>query len=151
MRRILIHRKKRVCLMFLTLLKTIKYNVCSYSYMSRLIEESDIDDWFNEEKIKLADSMMAALEKGANPEKEKEKFNKAFWKLFHHYDKMHRNADAYKLRQKKLRAPFEKFAQWRKEKDKEFSSWRRLTREKLKKEWFEFRYRRMFKIKQRKI
>ncbi len=119
--------------------------------MVKLIEDGDIDEWFNEQKEMLSEQLLAQLEKGVEYAKAKERFDRDFKKLLQNYDAMYRDADKYKERRKRLERPLKQWREWKKAQILKIKLWWKLKKEEWKKWRFEREYRKLFNIKKKKV
>ncbi len=81
--------------------------------MARILEELELDDWFQAEKERLSDRLLEALQKGADEGEAKALFEKEFKQLLRRYDERYRRSDAARARRERRRVPFRRItARW---------------------------------------
>lgn len=110
-----------------------------------LLEDSDIDDWFAEEKRKLTSRTQEAIEKGASSEKECKRLSNDLQKLLKKYDQMYRKAAAARKRHAKIEAPLVKFKNWRKARGRAWRHWKTSLGERWKDFKFRIHYKWLFR------
>jgi len=111
------------------------------------VDEREIDEWFEAEKERLSEKMMAELEKGVAFETAQQRFDKAFKPLLLKYDKEYRGLDNRTERHEKLAKPFRLLAAWWHERKHRFRQWRKERAEQKKKAKFEREYKKLFEKK----
>ncbi|MBR9692474.1 hypothetical protein GOV07_00935 [Candidatus Woesearchaeota archaeon] len=119
--------------------------------MPVLIDDADIDEWFQMEKERLSDRLTAELDKGADFAKVRAKFDKDYQKLFVEYEKKFIIAEKTIARRERVQRPVKRFRAWREGKKKACALWWKLKKEHFKKWRFEREYRRLFHIKKKKL
>lgn len=112
--------------------------------MVRLVDDADIDEWFNLEKEQLAERMQQALIKGASFEMVRAQFDKGLQALLEEYNKKYVDAASYKERHKRMKVPFKRFRAWRAGKRQQLALWWKMKKERFKQWRFERRYRKLF-------
>ncbi len=110
-----------------------------------LLDDAEIDEWFQQEKEKLAQRLFDDLRRGVPEEKARARFDEDFTKLFRTYEEKYDAASAAKARQEKLQRPFKRFRAWREAKRARLKRWWKVRKERYKKWRFELEYKRLFR------
>ena len=114
-----------------------------------MLEDRDIDEWFEEEKRRLSDDLFDQLGKGVEPEKAVPAFNKAFGKLLDTYDATYRAAEHAAKRHELVDKPLRRFREWRHERATAIALWRKRKAEERHQAKAEREYRRLFHLKKK--
>ncbi len=114
-----------------------------------LLEDRDIDEWFDEEKRRLSDELFDQLDRGVEPEKAVPRFNKEFRRLLETYDKNYRVAASVAARKALVDAPLRRFREWRHDRATALSLWWKQKAEERHRAKFEREYRRLFHLKKK--
>jgi hypothetical protein len=117
--------------------------------MAKFMEDGDVDEWFEQESEKISKKMYIELEKGADYDIAKVKFDKAFNALLEELPKKYVAVEEYQKRHEMLTAPARWWEAFVKKKKKEFEIWQKVSKEKRKKAAFEREYTRLFKLEKR--
>jgi hypothetical protein len=109
------------------------------------IDESEIEDWFEEEKSKLNKTLYDASYAKKDVEKAKKKYDEQFAKLLKRYNKEHKNLTKRIERKRKFQKPFKDVKAWWKHYKKKTSKKWKARHEKFKKWRFDREYDRLMK------
>lgn len=118
----------------------------------KLLDEipyQDVDEWFEEQKELLDETMLSNLNKGANYEKEKANYDKKYDKLLKEFDRRVWDAEKHNNRAKKILGPFQKFKIWRKKKKHQIKKWWKIKIKNYKDKRFEKKYKKTFHIREK--
>jgi hypothetical protein len=108
-------------------------------------EDSEIDEWFNEQKDLLSERMYDELQKGVAFEKAQTRFDTDFKRLLGQYNERYRTAMSTNVRSERLGRPFRRFHAWREERALKRSLWWKEQSERWRRWRFERKYRKLFK------
>jgi len=111
----------------------------------RFIDESEIEDWFEEEKTKLNKVFYDASYNKKNVEKAKKTFNEKFSQLLKRYEKEFQNLTKRIERKERLRKPFVACKDWWKYKSKVMAKSYSEHKEARKKKKLDKEYKKLMK------
>lgn len=117
--------------------------------MVTFIDDSTVDEWFEEETKRISKIMRRELEKGVEFEKASEKFNKAFNRMIADLPAKYEAVERYQERQRKLHEPMRRWEVWKKKKGIQWKLWVKTKKEEYKKWKFEREYRKLFHLKKK--
>jgi hypothetical protein len=116
-----------------------------------ILEDREIDEWFEEEKERLAEQLYQELQRGVDDSKARGRFDIAFRRLLDQYDEKFLAVERARGRFERFAKPFRDFAWWWHERTMRLALWRK-RREELAKKWtFEREYRRLFPSEKKKL
>ena len=111
----------------------------------------DVDEWYEEQKDLLDETMFNNLQKGNEYEKEKILYDKNFEKLQKEFNKKILQAETHNELAKKLLNPIQRFNNWKKKKKLKIKNWWTLKTKERKDKKFKKEYKKLFHIKEKKF
>jgi hypothetical protein len=116
-----------------------------------ILEDREIDEWFEEQKERLAEQLYQELQRGADDSKARNKFDVAFRRLLDSYDEKSLAAEKARGRHERFAKPFRKIASWWQELLIRRALRRKRREELAKKRKFERQYRKLFPSEKKKL
>jgi len=116
-----------------------------------ILEDREIDEWFEEEKERLAEQLYQELQRGADDSKARSRFDTAFRRLLDSYDEKSLAAERARGRHERFAKPFRNIASWWHELLTRNALRRKRREELAKKRKFERQYRKLFPPEKKKL